>query len=358
MTGDITIAIVGAGWRTDFFLRVAEALPSFAVCGVVARNEDRAAAISDEWGVRCVSDIDALLSAQAPDFVISSVDRESMPGVVLDLVRRGLPVLAETPPAPDLPGLVALFEEVERLEGRVQVAEQYWAQPMHYARAALVSAGHLGTVSEVHVSVCHGYHGMSLIRRLLGVDFEPATIEAHRFRSGILAGPDRGGPPSDPCVVDAVTDFAWLDFGSRLGIFDFTAQQYWNPIRSQRVCVRGSHGEIVDERVTFMRDERTPVRVDLMRHEAGPRGNLEGHHLKGVQFLDEWVYRNPFAGARLSDEEIAVATCLRRMADYVAGGEPFYSLAHACQDHYLALVCEEACARGERITTQGQVWAR
>ena len=35
--------------------------------------------------------------------------------------------------------------------------------------------------------------------------------------------------------------------------------------------------------------------------------------------------------AELSDDEIAVADLLLRMADYVNGGEVAYSLAEACQ---------------------------
>ena len=54
-----------------------------------------------------------------------------------------------------------------RCEPRTQaapaVAEQYWAQPPR-RRLALVASG-AGRITQAQVSVCHGYHGMSLLRR-------------------------------------------------------------------------------------------------------------------------------------------------------------------------------------------------
>jgi len=125
----------------------------------------------------------------------------------------------------------------------------------------------------------------------------------------------------------------------------------------QRVCVRGERGEIVDDRITYLSDVVTPVTHQLVRHEAGRHGNHEGLHLKGLQFRDAWVYRNPAAPARLNDEEIAIAECLISMQRFVETGENFYSLAEASQDQYLALKCSEAIAGGEVVETTRQIWA-
>ncbi|RYG23273.1 gfo/Idh/MocA family oxidoreductase, partial [bacterium] len=43
-------AIVGAGWRTEFFLRIAKALPDqFEVTKVLVRSDEKAKAI-ESWG--------------------------------------------------------------------------------------------------------------------------------------------------------------------------------------------------------------------------------------------------------------------------------------------------------------------
>ena len=49
------------------------------------------------------------------------------------------------------------------------------------------------------------------------------------------------------------------------------------------------------------------------------------------------VYENPFKGARLSDEEIAIATCLLNMKKYLDTGIPFYSLKDAVLDSKIFL---------------------
>lgn len=355
--GGFEFAVVGAGWRADFFLRVAAALPQMNLCGVVARNEARAKDIESDWDVRCFASIAELLAHTQPSFVVASVSPNAVPDVCIELAGHAVPILAETPPATDLAGLVSLYERVSTLGARIQVAEQYWAQPLHAARQAVVDSGVLGPINQVNLSVCHGYHAMSLIRRLLGVGFESARIRGQRFTGRVILGPDRAGPPREERVVDVETDYASLDFGDRIGIYEFCLPQYRNWIRSQRVCIRGERGEIVDERVTYMKDEVTPIIGTLVRQEAGRNGNLEGLHLKGIQFEGDWVYRNPVLPGRLSDEEIAVAQCLLDMQGFVEQGRSFYSLAEASQDQYLALACTKAIETGETVQTEAQIWS-
>lgn len=349
-------AVVGAGWRTEFFLRIAQAIPGMSICGIVARRDSRRAEIETTWQVPSFATIDALLDSVRPAYAVASVSQQAIPEVCIDLARRGVPILAETPPATTRDGLVRLYETLVQLGARIQIAEQFWAQPLHAARQAVVDSGVLGPVNQIHLSVCHDYHGMSLIRRLLGVGYAEAVIRGTRYSAPVIAGPDRSGPPAEERLVEAQTDYAWLDFGGGLGLYEFCQPQYRSWIRGQRVCVRGERGEIVDDTVTWLRDIVTPVSARLVRHEAGRNGNHEGHHLKGIQFRDSWVWHNPFMPARLNDEEIAVAQCLLAMCRYVEKGESFYSLAEASQDQYLALCCQEAIRSGETVRTRPQVW--
>ena len=348
----ITFGLVGTGWRAAFYERIAAALPDrFRLTGTLSR---RAAASSGSPERRLRSTLDELLADQ-PSFVVLAVPWTAMPDLIAELVGRGVAVLAETPPAPDLDGLRALGRLADA-GGRVQVAEQYRFQPLHAARLALVASGRLGTISQAQLSVAHGYHGIDLLRRFLGIGSEPVTITARRFSSPIVAGPGREGPPTSERLIQAEQVIATFELADRLGILDFTDEQYFSWIRGLRVLVRGERGEIDGHAVRWLADVRTPVRLTLERHDTGQDGNLEGHYLEGITAGAEWLYRNPFAPARLTDDEIAVATCLAGMPAAIAGGPDVCSLADAAQDRYLDLCVGDALARGAPVLVQRHVW--
>ncbi|WP_028552864.1 Gfo/Idh/MocA family protein [Paenibacillus sp. UNC451MF] len=359
MNYKIKFAIIGGGWRTEFYLRIAEACPErFEIAGVVVRDEAKRHAIEKAWDVRGYATLEELLHSETPSFVVVSVSWASCPVILEQLAERGIPALSETPPAPDLEALLKLNSRLGELEARVQVAEQYLFQPLHAARQACIESGRLGQVSQVQVSAAHGYHGISLMRQWLGAGHEPAVIRAFTFESPLTAGPNRMGAPASEQTVVSKQTIASLQFASgRLGIFDFTGDQYFSWIRSQRVLIRGERGEIVNETMTYLLDYLTPIETPLLRKDAGQNGNLEGYYHKGILAGEQWVYQNPLAPARLTDDEIAVATCLLRMDEYVRTGKPFYSLADASQDHYLNLLIQQAATGGETVTSVLQPWS-
>lgn len=350
-------AIVGGGWRAEFFLRIAYSLPErFQIDGLVVRDAEKGAAVEALWAVDTFRTLDELLGTSSPDFIVVCVASAANAEVLREVASKGLPALAETPPGRSLEELLSLHELTEA-GAKVQVAEQYLFQPLHAARLAIASSGKLGTVSQAQVSCAHGYHGISLVRRYLGVGFEDCTITARTFASPIVAGPGRDGPPKEESLKDSVQTIAWLDFGDQLGVFDFTGDQYFSWVRSPRVLLRGEKGEVNNTTVRYLEDFVTPVDVELRRLNAGENGNLEGYCHKGILLGDEWVYRNPFMPARLTDDEIAIATSLAKMAAYVQGGPSFYSLAEASQDRYLDLMIEMAVKTGDRVETTRQPWA-
>ncbi|MBW4084413.1 Gfo/Idh/MocA family protein [Paenibacillus sp. S150] len=354
----IIFGLLGGGWRAEFYLRIARELPEqFAVGAVFVRNKDKAEALSRAWGVRVYTAIGEFISAAgACSFTVVSLKKDISTAYLIGLAEAGIPVLAETPPAPDLAQLKELWRRAGR-SATVQIAEQYLFQPMHAARMAFAASGRLGTVSQAQVSAAHGYHGISLIRRLLGIGFGNAGIRAQNFRSPIIRGPQRSGPPSGEAVAQSVQTLATLDFGGQLGVFDFTGDQYFSWIRGSRVLVRGERGEILNDDISWLQDYDTPLFSRLRRIDAGHGGNLEGFYLKGIMAGGEWLYRNPFAPARLSEDEIAIAESLVRMQRHVQGGPSFYSLAEGCQDQYLALLLEQAAVSGETVVSQRQPWA-
>ncbi|MDQ1913946.1 Gfo/Idh/MocA family oxidoreductase [Paenibacillus sp. GD4] len=352
----ITFGIIGGGWRAEFYLRIAQALPSrFEVAGMVVRDAEKGERIESMFGVRTYRSLDKMLEASDPSFIVLSVPWAACPGYIAELSERGVPVLSETPPAPDLSGLIEL-QKFTDAGAKIQVAEQYPFQPRNQAILDIVRSGKLGEISHAQVSLAHGYHGIALLRKCLGVGFDEVRITAKRFGSRITAGPDRGGEPQREELIPTHQDIAWFEFPDKHGVFDFTRDQYFSWIRSPRVLIRGTRGEIHNDTVRYLHNFHTPVQTELRRMNAGENGNLEGYYLKGILLGEAWVYSNEFVPARLTDDELAIATCLRKMHDYVNGGESFYSLAEASHDHYLNLLLGKALESGMTVTSERQPW--
>lgn len=353
----IEFGIVGGGWRAEFFLRIAKALPErFCITGMMVRNTEKGAAIESAWGVKTYSNLDDFLKKSKHSFVVVSVPSDAAGKIVIDLAKRGVPVLLETPPAGDLSGLISLFNAVGA-NAKVQVAEQYAFQPIHAARLNFIKSGKLGKISQAQVSVADEYHGMSLMRRFMNIGFENAVIRGFSFKAPIVAGPERNGPPEKENINMSEHSIAYLEFEGKLGVYDFSFDQYFSWIRTPRTLVRGERGEINNTKITYLKDFKTPIYTEFLRQEAGQDGNLEGFYLKGILAEGEWFYKNPFAPGSLSDDEIAVATCLEKMESYVDSGIDFYSLAEASQDTYLSIMMGRAIISRKQVRTKKQVWA-
>jgi predicted dehydrogenase len=324
---------------------------------MLVRKPERAEELRRVWGVKTATTLDQLL-ADRPDFVVTSLSWESNPIFMRALAERGVAVLSETPPAATHADLLALVDLI-KAGARIQVAEQYIFQPEHAARLSVIQSGKLGDVFQAQVSVCHGYHGISLIRRFLGLNYQPAKVSAYRLPETVIGGPDRNGrPPTEEKVTTQTQLVAHLDFGDKHGVFDFVGSMYHSYIRSHRVLVRGPRGEINFDDVRYLQDYRTPIEYTFRRVEAGHTGNLDGHFLQGILAGEHWAYRNPFPFARLMDDEIAIAACLQGMAEYAKGGPDFYPLAEACQDHYLSILMNQAAESGNEIQAELQPWAQ
>ncbi len=361
------LGAIGSGRRTAFFLRIAQAVPDrLRITGVVTRSAERGSEVEATWSVPTFRTVAELLRHERPDFVAACVPWPAMPGAIREVVGHRLAVLAETPPAPDLDGLRSLWADVGAT-GLVQVAEQYLLIPTHAARLAVVRDGVIGEPTSVQVSSTHLYHAVSLIRGLLGIGFEPAEVNARTFTAPLANPLSFGGWSGDGTPQPLATTIATIDFAggrasgaggtSRMGLYDFTDNQWWNPLRHRRIVVRGSLGELVDDRVVRLVDPVTPVESALIRRQTGIDLNLELLDLKHISFDGKVVYRNPFAGSRMSDDDIAVADILERTGAWARGeGPPPYPLAQACQDHLISLAIGDSARTGAPVTTTKEDW--
>jgi predicted dehydrogenase len=342
-----SFVVVGSGWRAELFWRVAGGLDGVECLGAVVRTPR-------ELPVPTYGSLDEV----KPDFVLTAVPWDVSPQVIVSAVQRGLPVLAETPPASDVAGLRALWDAVGS-SGLVQVAEQYLMVPAHAARLAAVRSGVIGTPTQVQVSSTHMYHAVSLIRGLLGAGREPVTVRASRSTAPLVDPLTRDGWTGDDTPRPATTTIATLDFGGeRSGLYDFTDNQWHNQLRFRRILVRGTHGELRDDEVVRLVAPRTIVRSPLVRRQTGYDLDLDGFETDTITLGDQVLFRNPYLGRRWNDEEIAIGTLIEAMAAWVRGeGPPPYPLADGAQDHLVALAVEESAQTDTTVTTGVQAWA-
>ena len=353
------IAIIGAGWRSEFFIRIAQLLPEkFEIVGVVARKDEVRSALAERFGVQTYSSISQLLSKNKPDYAISSVSWDSNPGVVEELVSAGVYVLCETPPAPTLEGLQKLWAAVGSSE-MVQVAEQYLSLPGHSARLAITKSGVIGNVSSLELSSTHGYHAVSIMRGFLQSGFEPTTITTRQFEAPLVDPLSRNGFNADLSPKNAKTTISLIDFGSgKSGVYNFVDNQWHNQLRHRRIVVRGSRGEIVDDSVIRLIEGPAITTSRIERYQLGYDLNLDGYDTEHLSFDGKVVFKNPFTGLRFMDEEIAIATLMAQMADWINGNAKApYPLNEACQDHLVSLAIDESIALGKSVTTAKQDWA-
>jgi predicted dehydrogenase len=346
-----TFALVGSGWRARMFIKVARELGTIRCGGVVVRTPRR-------LDVPSFTSLDACLRELRLDFVLTATPRHVTPRFIADAVDRGVPVLAETPPAPDLDSLRALWSVVGD-SGLVQIAEQYPMMPSHAARAALVASGAIGTPTQVQVSSTQQYHAVALIRGLLAAGRGPVSVRATRFTAPLVSPLSRAGWTDDEEAHPTTTTIATLDFADGLsGVYDFTEQQTRNQLRFRRLTVRGSAGELHNDEVVRMTGPRTLVRTPLVRRQTGYDLDLIGYDTEHISLGSEVLYRNPYPGRRWMDDEIAMATLLEHTADWVRGEGPQpYPLAEGAQDQQVALAIEESADSDTTVTTSREAWS-
>jgi predicted dehydrogenase len=357
-SGSSRFGVVGTAWRAEYFLRLASLLPDkLRVTGVVGRDRQKTLRFADRWGVPGFGSLSELVVHERPDFVVVAVPRLVAPSIARDTVEMKLPVLCETPPALDLDGLRSLWQAVGA-SGLVQVAEQYARMPSHASRLALARSGAIGRVTSVQVSSTHVYHAVALMRAFLGAGFGPATVNARVFMAPLVNPLVRDEWTDDPEPKDAKNTIATIDFGGTMGLYDFTTNQWHNQLRSRRIVIRGSAGEISNDEVVRLTGPRTIVRTPLVRRQTGYDLDLDAFDTDHISLGDTILYRNPFPGLRLNDEEIAISSALLAMASWCrAEGPAPYPLAEACQDYLLALAIDQSAATGAQVTTAKEPWA-
>ena len=347
----IRYAIAGNGWRALFFVRAAKNLPElFELTGVLCRTEEKAKAFEEQHGVKAFWSLDALLDTK-PQFVVSCVTKSAIADMTMQLLERGMPVLSETPLAADIPTLIKVWETHKRTGTPIDMAEQYFLYPSHQARRKIVEMGVLGKACNCMMSMMHDYHGISMLRAYLGEESGPVTIRARKIYNPIAETGSRAGYTPGDRMGDEYRTLAQFDYGDgRIGIHDFSGTQYHSAIRSNHMRILGTHGEMFDDEVRFLREGNRPEAARIVTHCDMITGTV-----RSIEFDGQIVYQNPFRwDVPMTEDDIAVSTVLKRMGDRLAGGEAHYP--YAFTDSYMSCLLIAAAEMDGKLTTQKMPW--
>lgn len=313
----IRYAVVGTGWRSEFYARIAKALPEkFQMVAWLCRNNEKMKYLNEKYDIYTTMSEDEIVKLK-PDFIVCAVNKGSITEVTEYWAEKGIPVLSETPAALDVEALKHLKKCVED-GSRIQIAEQYFLTPNIKRIIEEVEAGTIGEPVSVTISAMHDYHAVSVIRKLLKIGLENVSITGKTFSTRVTNTKTRYETLTDGKVVAAEQKHFIMEYESgKTAFYDFMSEQYRSPIRNRYINVRGTRGEIINEMVYYL-----------------DKDNL--HAQKELNVV------NPFEKYGLNYGEAAIAELLLRMKLYVEKDIEAYPIDEALYDAYVSILMNDA----------------
>lgn len=346
--------VIGSGWRSLFYARIAAAYPQhFQLLGMLCRGEEKAERMRREYGIPAMVSEEEL-DRLRPDFVVVAVNKASISQVSAHWAMKEYPVLCETPAALTMEELNHIWELHTAQGCRIQVAEQYLRYPVHAAGIQIMERGLLGSLNAMDLSAVHDYHGVSLMRHYLGTGLEPVKIWGKRYTYPVMETDSRDGAITDGSVKER--DRARLTFefeGGKTAFYDFSNVQYHSYIRSRRLQVQGVRGELNNQVVRFVGEDNLPVEAELELQRT-----MDGNGIDRITLDRELLYQNPLGSqVGLPEDETAIASMMLDMRQFIQDGTEVYPLREALQDSYLRILMKEALDHpGMVVESREQKW--
>lgn len=352
----LSFVIVGSGWRSLFFARIAKQYPEqFELKYMLCRTQEKADKMAAEYGIpTTVSEEECELAK--PDFVVVAVNKDGLFEVTKKWALKGFPVLCETPAATSVENLKELWALVQN-GAKIQIAEQYHRYPIMAAGLKAIAEGKLAEPYAVRLSMAHDYHGVSLIRRMLqpydSMNLKLEYISGVQYTFPVTETDSRFGAITDGRVKEFPRTVITMQFhGNKVALYDFSGVQYHSFIRSRHVNVQGRDGEWNDTMLRFLNESGDPVEEQLKEWLNPKYACLDTEQLHRQS--SEW---KPFVVMDNEQDEYAIASMMYDMREYIAGGAEVYPMAEALEDAYMLLLMQKAVSEpGCKIFPEPMPW--
>ncbi len=348
----IRYLIVGSGYRSEYFGRIARNYPGLFNAMFLCRSEEKARLVTEHTGIDATVELQEALVFK-PDFVVVAVDREHVADVTEEWVLRGFPVVAETAVGSSMEKLHRLWELQKTRDAKIVCCEQYFRHPLINEGISAVSGGMLGTPSYCYLSLVHDYHAASILRKALGTYGESYVMHGERKQSPIVETDSRYEAFYDGHIGQETRDIVHITYESgKTAVYDFASTEYRSYIRSRHITVRCERGEWND-RVLYYLNERNEPQKKLISDGIPEKYRiLDSQALKDARRI--W---QPELQLDTLHDEYAIATILLDMKEYIAGGASPYPLEEALDDAVFWLSVQEAVKDPwKEIKVPGMPW--
>lgn len=352
----ISFVIVGSGWRSEFYVRIAKQYPEqFDLKYMLCRTQEKADKMAAKYDIpTTISEEECELAK--PDFVVAAVNFDGLFEATKKWALKGFPVLCETPAATSVENLKELWTMVQN-GAKIQIAEQYHRYPIMAAGLKAIAEDKLADPYAVHLSMAHDYHGVSLIRRMLQ-PHDPMKLKLEymsgvQYKFPVTETDSRFGVITDGSVKEFPRTVITMQFeGNKVAFYDFSGVQYHSFIRSRHVNVQGRDGEWNDTMLRYLGEDGQPVAEQLKEWLNPKYACLDTEQLRGQS--SEW---KPFVVMDNAQDEYAIASMMFDMREYIAGGVEVYPMAEALEDAYLLLLIRETAKQpGCKIIPEQMPW--
>lgn len=274
-------AIIGSGWRAEFYIRIAQHPDNdFVLTGLLCRTEEKRRALSEKYGI-CPTLSEEEIAAGKPDFVVVAVSKPSLSQVAAHWQQLGFAVLCETPAAVSEEDLRAIYARSLQGGAPLLIAEQYQDYDTYRRMLDIVRSGRIGQPVSASVSLAHEYHGASLLRQaLLESGSSGFRMCVRKYELPVTKTGDRYHIYTDGEMIRRFRTVALLEFDNgKIAQYDFDSEQYHSVIRHNRIHITGTRGEIMNEMLWYldgenrMHEERWTEDIQAVR-APGANGQL------------------------------------------------------------------------------------
>ncbi len=352
----LSFVIVGSGWRSLFFARIAKTYPElFCLKYMLCRTQEKADKMASEYDIPTTLSVSECELAK-PDFVVVAVSKSTLYEETRKWTEKGFPVLCETPAVDSVEDLKELWELVKN-GAKVQIAEQYHRYPIMAAGLKMIKEGKLHDPYAVNLSMAHDYHAVSLIRRMLQpVKPESLRLEymcGEQYSFAVTETDSRYGAITDGSVKKRERTMITMKFtNGKMAFYDFSGVQYHSFIRARHVNVQGRDGEWNDTFFRYVDETHLPH-----LEEVTAWLNPDYECLNTEELLRQSRTWQPYIIMDNEQDEYAIASMMYDMRAYIDGGREVYPMAEAIEDAYLYLLMKEAVNNpGCKITPQMMPW--